>query len=47
MPDADRWDYFKDKLIGGISVINWMFEWQNYMATNDDSAIKYFFCIKK
>jgi hypothetical protein len=40
MPDADRWDYFKDKLIGGISVINWMFEWQNYMATNDDSAVK-------
>jgi hypothetical protein len=40
MPDANRRDYFKDKLIGGISVINWMFEWQNYMASNDDSAVR-------
>lgn len=40
MPDADRRDYFKDKLIGGITVINWMFEWQNYMATNDDAAVR-------
>ena len=39
-PDADRWDYFRDKLIGGITVINWMFEWQNYIATNDDSAVR-------
>lgn len=40
MPDAHRWDYFRNKLIGGITVINWMFEWQNYIATNDDSAVR-------
>jgi uncharacterized protein (DUF1800 family) len=40
MPDADRWDYFRDKLIGGITVINWMFEWQNYIASNDDAAVR-------
>lgn len=40
MPDANRWDYFRNKLIGGISVINWMFEWQNYIASNDDAAVR-------
>lgn len=40
MPDADRFDYFRDKLLGGLSPINWMFEWQNYKATGDDSAVK-------
>ncbi|MFK7947611.1 MAG: DUF1800 family protein [Saprospiraceae bacterium] len=40
MPDADRREYFKDKLIGGITVINWMFEWQNYIATNNDAAVR-------
>lgn len=40
MPDANRWDYFRNKLIGGITVVNWMFEWQNYMATNDETAVK-------
>ncbi len=40
MPDATRTTYFKNKLIGGVTDVNWMFEWQNYLATNDDAAVK-------
>lgn len=39
MPDTDRADYFRDILLGGLSPVNWMFEWQNYKATGDDSAV--------
>lgn len=37
--DANRYAYFQNKLLGGLSPINWMFEWQNYKATGDDSAV--------
>jgi hypothetical protein len=38
-PDAARYAYFQNKLLGGLSPVNWMFEWQNYKATGDDSAV--------
>ncbi len=38
--NGTRKEYFRQKLIGGISSFNWMFEWQNYIATNDDSSIR-------
>ena len=40
LPLPDRFDYFRDKLLGGLSPVNWMFEWLNYKATGDDSAVK-------
>jgi len=39
-PDTDRYNYFLDKLLGGLSPINWYFEWQGYLASQDDSAIR-------
>lgn len=39
-PDADRRAYFLDKLLGGLSPINWYFEWQGYLSTQDDSAVR-------
>ncbi len=39
MPTGSRYTYFQNKLLGGLSPINWMFEWQNYKATGDDSAV--------
>jgi hypothetical protein len=44
LPEAQlsgtRRNYFKNKLTGGLSNFNWMFEWQNYLATNDDSSVR-------
>ena len=40
MPDSDRMDYFNDKLLGGLSPINWMFEWLGFMASGDDSSVR-------
>lgn len=39
LPTGTRYTYFQNKLLGGLSPINWMFEWQNYKATGDDSAV--------
>lgn len=39
-PDTDRRAYFLDKLLGGLSPINWYFEWQGYLSTQDDSAVR-------
>lgn len=39
IPDTDRFNYFKNILLGGLSEINWMFEWQSYKETGDDSAV--------
>ena len=38
--DSDRRNYFRNKLLGGLTVINWMFEWQNYLASNDDTSVR-------
>jgi hypothetical protein len=40
MPDDNRKNYFRDKLTGGLTVINWMFDWQNYQASGDDSSVR-------
>lgn len=40
MPDANRRSYFLDKLTAGVNANNWMFEWLNFKATNDDSAVR-------
>ena len=39
-PDNYRKNYFREKLLGGLTVINWMHEWQYYIATNDDAAVR-------
>jgi hypothetical protein len=39
-PDNSRKDYFRQKLLGGLTTINWMHEWQYYIATNDDAAVR-------
>lgn len=39
--DAARFDYLlNDVLLDTLTDINWAFEWDNYIATNDDSAVK-------
>lgn len=40
MPDDTRKGYFRNKLTGGLTVINWMFDWQNYLASGDDSSVR-------
>jgi hypothetical protein len=34
-PTGERYDYFMDTLLGGLSPINWYFEWKEYLETND------------
>lgn len=44
LPEAQlsgtRRNYFRSKLTGGVSDFNWMFEWQSYLATNDDTSVR-------
>ncbi len=40
MPDQNRVNYFLGILLGGLSPINWLFEWQNYQQTGDDESIR-------
>jgi len=40
MPTGDRYDYFENKLLGGLSPINWYFSWVEYLNTNDDSNVR-------
>ena len=36
-----RFNYFlNDLLLGNLSTINWMFEWDDYVTTGDDSTVK-------
>jgi len=40
-PLQERFDYFlQDIFLDGLSLINWQFEWQHYLDTNDDSGVK-------
>jgi len=32
----DRYDYFLDSLLGGLSPVNWYFSWVEYLAVKDD-----------
>ena len=36
----DRFDYFMNVFLDGLSIINWRFEWNNYLDTGDDSDVK-------
>jgi uncharacterized protein (DUF1800 family) len=38
--DLDRFAHFEDLLLGGLSPINWMFEWDNYLNTGDPINVK-------
>ena len=40
IPNQDRFDYFKNRLLGSLSDENWYFEWTSYISTGDDSAIR-------
>lgn len=40
-PEAVRKTYFyNDLLLGDLSPINWMFAWQNYLSSGDDSDVR-------
>ena len=39
-PDPERFAYFLNVLLGGLSPINWMFEWQGYQQSGNDEAVK-------
>lgn len=38
-PTGERFTHFEQALLGGLSTINWQFEWQDYITTNDASAV--------
>jgi hypothetical protein len=40
MPQGERFDYFLQKLLGDLSPINWMFEWQGYLQSGNDESVK-------
>ncbi len=35
----NRYEYFLNILLDGLTTLNWMNEWDNYVATNDDTAV--------
>jgi uncharacterized protein (DUF1800 family) len=37
---GDRFTYFKNILLGNLSLINWKNEWNNYINTGNSSAVK-------
>ncbi len=40
MPTGSRYTYFTQSLLGGLSVISWQNEWNNYLNNNDDTAVR-------
>ncbi|MBX2845535.1 MAG: DUF1800 domain-containing protein [Saprospiraceae bacterium] len=40
LTDDARKAYFQQVFLDDLSPINWMFEWQNYIETDDDSAVR-------
>jgi hypothetical protein len=38
-PTGARYSHFEQALLGGLSVINWQVEWQNYIASNDATEV--------
>jgi uncharacterized protein (DUF1800 family) len=36
-PIEERYTYFEQALLGGLSAINWQVEWQDYVNTNDNN----------
>ncbi len=39
MPTGDRYNYFRDAVLNGLSSINFLFEWVNYKDTGDTSDV--------
>lgn len=39
LPIGDRFNYFRDALLNGLTSINFLFEWVAYKQTNDDSDV--------
>jgi hypothetical protein len=40
MPTGDRYVYFEQRLLGGLSPINWYFNWTEYLDTAEDSSVR-------
>ena len=40
LPLGDRYAYFEQRLLGGLSPINWYFSWVEYKNTGDDANVK-------
>lgn len=40
MPTGDRYAYFRDAILNGLSSINFLFEWVAYLDTDDDSDVR-------
>lgn len=40
MPTGERYAYFENKLLGGLSPINWYFSWAAYLDNSDDSNVR-------
>ncbi|MEN0007004.1 MAG: DUF1800 family protein, partial [Bacteroidota bacterium] len=40
MPTDERYEYFRQKLLGELSPINWLFEWQGYQESGNDEAVR-------
>jgi hypothetical protein len=40
VPTGNRHAYFTQSLLGGLSPISWQNEWNNYIATNDETAVR-------
>lgn len=40
VPSSARFDYFKDIFLGGLSVINWQNEWNNFISTSNATNVK-------
>jgi uncharacterized protein (DUF1800 family) len=39
-PQGARHTYFREALLGGLSVINWQMDWNAYINTNNHTAVK-------
>lgn len=40
LPLAERYQFYEEKLLGGLSPINWYFTWKDYLDTGEESAVK-------
>lgn len=40
MPGAERFNYFKEALLGGLSIINWHFAWLDFQVTDVDVDVR-------
>ena len=40
VPTGSRYTFFQQALLGNLSAINWQNEWNNYLTTNNNNAVK-------